>query len=249
MGWKASLIIIESRNNFSDEKAILKALGKEEFEFSSETTLEECVYPNDNSINIGSYNGNIVICDDYQITNGSLERAKSLALTKEEKRLVELFPDSEIVMVACHSGVNYHGYSLIQNGKKIRLKTVTSDDALKEFGERTIEEEHIYNDSYKKHGKNYWKDESDPESEYSEDQLMSEFTFGFAKRRLGVVIDHTEGDELMSNTPFKKFVKPNTPTKIKIDSTKKKNYKWLPYIMILALLIIWQVLKRTVLKN
>lgn len=132
MGWKASLIIIENPDNFRDEHAILDAIGKGNYTAKDKTTLEECIYPNDKSINIGFYNGNIVIGDDYQMTTNSLERAQDLSLTLEEKRLVELFPKSEIIIIACHSVVNYHGYSLIQNGQKIRLKTISAEEPVKE---------------------------------------------------------------------------------------------------------------------
>jgi hypothetical protein len=250
MGWKASMIIIENKNNFSDEEAILKALGKDDFVFSKETTLEECIHPGDNSINIGYYNGNIIICDDYQITE-SLEKAKNLDLTKEEKELVKLFPNSEIIMAACHSTVNYHGYSLIQNGKKTRLKTISSDEPVKEFGQRTPEEENIYKNSITKEGQHSWEDEHDPDYEYTEDQLMEKFTFGFAKRRLGVLIDHDEGDELQFHTSFKKFIRSQQKieTKATTNISQKKSYKWLPYVLIILALIVWQILKRTIWKN
>lgn len=247
MGWKASLIIIENRNDHSDEKSILKALGKEEFEFSSETTLEECINPGDNSINIGFFNGNIIIADDYQVTNNSLEKANDLSLTNEEKKLVAEFPNAEIIMVACHSAVNYHGYSLIQNGQKTRLKTIIAGEPAKEFGERTVEEKKIYENSFNVKGNNYWKDETDPETEYAEDEFMEKFTFGFAKRRLGVLLDHSEGDTLLSNTSFKKFIQSNIPPNDKPETGKKKSLKRMPYITIIVLLIIWQILKRTVL--
>jgi hypothetical protein len=43
---------------------------------------------------------------------------------------------------------------------------------------------------------------------------------------------------------FKKLIQPNIPTKIKIDNTKKK-----PYIIVIGVVIIWRILKRTVLKK
>src|SRR6185503_13046802 len=118
-----------------------------------------------------------------------------------------------------------------------------SGDSLKEFGARTSEEENIYKDSHKKDGQNYWKDEHDPEYEYTEDQLMEKFTFEFAKRRLGVLIDHDEGDELQFHTSFKKFIRPKQTkdTKTNTDILQKKNYKWLPYVLIIVALIVWQI--------
>ena len=249
MGWKSSLIIIENKDNFTDESEILKALGKSEYEFDRELTLDECIYPNDKSINIGYYNGNIIISDDYQLTKSSLERADNLNLTKEEKKLVELFPTSEIVTVACHSAVNYHGYSLIENGTKKRLKIISSDEPKIEFGERIWEENEIYDNSYLKDDQNLWKDNDDPEEDFTEDQLMEDFTFGIAKRRLGVLLDHSDGDEIMEKIPFKKFKSPNQTSEVKESINASKKPKWMKYGIIILILIIWQILKRTVFKN
>ena len=249
MGWKSSLIIIENKENFTDENEILNALGKSDYEFDRELTLDECIYPNDKSINIGYFNGNIIISDDYQITTNSLERADKLNLTKEEKNLVKLLPTSEIVTVACHSAVNYHGYSVIENGIKKRLKIISSDEPKIEFGERIKEENKIYERSYSKENKNFWKDETDPEEDFTEDQLMEDFTFGVAKRRLGVLLDHSDGNELMEKTIFKKFKSPNQTSKVEESIETGKKAKWIKYAIVIVILIIWQILKRTVFKN
>ena len=249
MGWKSSLIIIENKESFTDESEILKALGKSEYEFDQELTLDECIYPNDKSINIGYYNGNIIISDDYQITTNSLERADKLNLTEEEKNLVGLFPTSEILTVACHSAVNYHGYSLIENGVKKRLKIISSDEARIEFGERIKEENEIYDKSYSRDNQNFWKNDADPEEDFAEDQLMEDFTFGVAKRRLGVLLDHSDGNELMEKTIFKKFKSPNQTSKVEESIETGKKAKWIKYAIVIVILIIWQILKRTVFKN
>ena len=245
MGWKSSLIIIENKENFTDENEILNALGKPDYEFDRELTLDECIYPNDKSINIGYFNGNIIISDDYQITTNSLERSDKLNLTKEEKNLVKLLPTSEIVTVACHSAVNYHGYSIIENGIKKRLKIISTDEPKIEFGERIKEEKKIYERSYSKENKNFWKDETDPKVDFTEDQLMEDFTFGVAKRRLGVLLDHSDGNELMKKTIFKKFKSPNQTSKVEESIKTKKKTKWIKYAIIIVILIIWQILKRT----
>lgn len=249
MGWKSSLIIIENKENFTDESEILKSIGKSEYVFDRELTLDECIYPNDKSINIGYYNGNIIISDDYQLTTNSLERADKLNLTEEEKKLVKLFPTSEIITVACHSAVNYHGYSIIQSGIKRRLKIISSDEPRIEFGERIEEENVIYEKSYSKDNQNFWKDNDYLEEDFTEDQLMEDFTFGIAKRRLGILLDHSEGDELMEQVIFKKFKNPNQVSEAEKPIKVEKKTKWIKYGIIILILIIWQILKRTVFKN
>ncbi len=98
------------------------------------------MYPQDGSISIGSYAGNLIICDDFQITQKTLLGDQNLTLSDEEKSLCLLFPASEIVTVACHSVVNYHAYSLIEKGVKLRLKSISSESVLQEFGDRREEE-------------------------------------------------------------------------------------------------------------
>ena len=207
MGWKASLVIIENTNGFEDDLAILKAIGKGSYVLKEKVIFEDCLYPRDNSINIGYYKNNIIIADDFELTNNTLGDATILDLRGEEKELCKLFPTAEIISVACHSVVNYHAYSLIQNSKKVRLKSISCDDSFIDLGERTEEEEAIYSRSIRKEGANFWEDPSDPGYECAEDELMEEFTFGFAARRLGVHLDD-DADELM-DTILKKYTKPS----------------------------------------
>lgn len=207
MGWKVSLIIIENTNEFKDDLAILQAIDRNDYVFKEEVIFEDCIHPRDKSINIGYYNNNIIIADGFQLTNQFLHSTNNSDLASKEKALCKLFPTAEIISVACHSVVNYHAYSLIQSGKRVRLKSISTDDPFIEFGARTIEEELIYNKSIRKEGANFWKDASDPNYEYTEDELMEEFAFGFAARRLGVYLDDN-ADELM-DTLFRKYKKPS----------------------------------------
>ena len=215
MGWKTSMILIENCYAFNDDTTLLKAIGKANYEFDSEVTLEECLYPDDGSINIGYYNNTVIICDDYQITAKSLEQSDGLNLIPEENALVALFPQAEILSVSCHSVVNFHGYSLIKRGLKTRLK-IAVDGEIIEHGKPFEEEFKIYATSFIKEGIRYWNDENYPEDEpYTEDCLMEDFTFGVAKRHLGVLLDHEEGEELLEKVIFKKYKNPNaTPEKL-----------------------------------
>lgn len=257
MGWKMSMIIIENKEQKEDDDKILKALDKEDFEFQEELSIDFDFYQKDESICIGYYNDNIIILDDYQIKAKSLERAKGLKLIKEEKQLVDLFPNAEILTVACHSAMNYHGYSLIQNGKKIRLKRISSDEKLLEFGERFEEEKQIYEGSYQKSGQNYWKNEDEFDedeledldeedllmyADYSEDQLMEDFTFGVAKRRLKIRLDSEEND-LMEKVIFKKYISPNSENP-KTDEKEVPKNKWKQYGLFFLFIVLYQVLKR-----
>lgn len=95
MGFKASMIIIKQQAGAINNEELLKELGFGDIKFSGETTFEECMYPNDNSINIGHYNGCIVISDDYQLTT-SLELYKTPQLLIDyEHVLTHLYPEQK----------------------------------------------------------------------------------------------------------------------------------------------------------
>ena len=147
MGWKTSMVLIENRYGFNDETALLKAIGKANYEFDKEVSFEECLYPNDESINIGYYNNTLIICDDYQITQQTIELSNGLNLMPQETALVSLFPHAEILSVACHSVSNFHGYALIRRGLKTRVKMAVDGECIA-HGEPFQEELEIYKNSY-----------------------------------------------------------------------------------------------------
>jgi len=231
MGWNTSLIIIENKENYSNENELLKSLGFDCFEQKLNTTFDEILNPKDNQIGIGYYNGNLIICDGYLLTTKSLEESKNLNLVDYEKSLFKMFPKSEIVTVSCVSSVNFHGYSLIQNGIKKRLKYV-AEEMKQEFGNRFEEEIEIYKNSYLEDGKLLWKDANDEDDFFTEDQLMEDFTFKVAKRRLGIQIDMEDGEDLFQNTEFKVFQILDSKCKIisNKEVTKKVDWKWMGYI-------------------
>ncbi|POS00749.1 hypothetical protein Q361_12510 [Flavobacterium croceum DSM 17960] len=240
MGWNTSLIIIENKENYSNENELLKSLGFENFEQKENTTFDEILNPQENQIGIGYYNGNLIICDGYLLTTKSLEESKNLNLADYEKSLIKIFPKAEIVTVSCVSSVNFHGYSLIQNGEKKRLKIV-AEEMKQEFGNRFEEEIEIYKKSYEENEQLLWKDENDDDF-YTEDQLMEDFTFKVAKRRLGVEIATEEADDLFENTEFKVF---------QLNLSEKSvsnNFKWKKYLIIGGIIIIVKILFKTIFK-
>jgi hypothetical protein len=230
MGFKSSIIIVKQPSATIGDEELLKKIGFVGVTFSGDTTFEECMYPNDKSVNIGHYNDCLIISDDYQLTT-SLEVSKSPQLLSDyEKVLTNLYPDTEILTVACHSAVNYHLYSLIKNGQKLRFKKVVHGEPLIEFGDRIEEEEKVYAYSKVIGGQRMFRSTYRDDEVYdnTEDQMMEDFTFGVAKRHLGVMISTSEDEELMFETPFKKYVaskvtekkKEIQPTPIVTEQTK-----------------------------
>ncbi|WP_046757661.1 hypothetical protein [Kordia jejudonensis] len=240
------MVLIENRYGFKDEIALLKALGKANYEFDSEVSFEACLYPADESINIGFYNNTIIICDDYQITEQTLA-TESLNLSPAENALVALFPQAEILSVSCHSVSNFHAYALIQRGLKTRIKIAGDGEVAVSLGEPFAEEKEIYARSYEVDGIHYWKDENHPDDPYTEDSLLEDFTFGVAKRLLGVNLDTDEGFELTQNITFKKYKNPNPTPKetpnysmrtLEEELSYQKRAKWIKYALYAVIFIV-----------
>jgi len=201
------MIIIKEPSNEIGDDDLLRKLGFPDFSFCGDTTLEECMYPNDKSINLGHFNNCLIISDDYQLTTFLEQSNSAQSLTEYERVLTELYPNSEILTVACHSAVNYHLYSLVKDRVKIRFKKAVHGEPLIEYGSRIDEEEKVYAYSKVVDGRRVFRStyKDDEIYEYTEDQMMEDFTFGVAKRLLGVMISTDEDEELIFDIPFKKY--------------------------------------------
>lgn len=202
MGWKASMIIIQNLENFSDEQILLSSLGLDNYKFVEQTVLDECIYPDDESISIGYYNNSIIICDGFKLMDAFITDV----ITYKERQLISIFPESEILAVACLSTINLHAYSLLKRGHKVRLKSIDADQGKTfDFGDLLQEEIEIYENSVVENGVNYWKFDQSSNDLFQEDQMLEDFTFGVAKRLLGVKLDTDDGDSLLFEVPFRKY--------------------------------------------
>lgn len=203
------MIIINKPFVQISEEELLARMGFKGFEFTNDTTFEEAMYPGDESISVGYFNNNIIINDDYKLTTEHEGCDYPERLAPYEQTLTALFPGSEILSVACLSAVNFHLYSLVKNGQKLRFKTITADTPLIESGERLPEEEAVYALSKEVDGQRLFRSPYSDEPVYdnTEDQMMEDFTFGVAKRHLGIMISSSEDEELMFNTSFRRYVR------------------------------------------
>lgn len=206
MGFKISMISIKEPATKISDTVLLQKLGFPDFSLVADTSFDESMYPRDNSINIGTFNKCLIICDDYQLTD-SLETSNNPEnLSDYEKMLTQIYPDSEILTVACLSGVNYHMYSLVKNGEKIRFKRISHGTPLIQFGKTIEEEVKVYSYSKIIEGQRRFRSTYKEDEIYdnTEDQMMEDFTFGVAKRHLGVMISTSE-DDILLNTTLKKY--------------------------------------------
>jgi hypothetical protein len=203
------MIIVHRPSRAVQEEMLLRLLDFNDLEYRETTTMESCIFPGDKSISIGYYNDNIIICEDYLLTSNLEVTDDPASLAGYEQALSGIFPGSEILTVACHGSVNYHLYSLVKNGEKLRFKRVIASSPILEYGDRLAEEEVIYAESRVIEGKRLFENRKEDHLNHAitEDQLMEDFAFGVAQRHLGVKISSGQENALMERTPFKKFVK------------------------------------------
>lgn len=236
MGWKTSLVIINSLSQIKDQDLLTK-LGYEDFTECEEETFEIAMYPETNKIYIGEFNGNRIICSqDLPITFFD----KNISPT--ERTLNDLFPDTEICALALQSTVNFWGYSISKNNQKIRVRVGTADTGTAvEEGEILEEEKELFSKSeIDKEGNRIYHFEDFPNEPFTEDTVAEEFVFKISSRYLGQTLD--TGNELLDQTKFRgyelkgrEFENPNF---------SKKSNKWIKYGGIAAFIIIWQILRR-----
>ena len=207
MRLKLSMILVNEPSTTISDEDILTKSGFTNLRFAGSTTLEQYLQPHEKSISIGHYNNCLVINDDYQLTRSLEILHEPQRLSAYEQTLTSLYPNSEILTVACHGAVNYHLYSLVKNGKKLRFKRVVNGEPIIEYGEKIPEEEKIYQYSKLFAGERMFKrmDEKSDDYNNTEDDMMQEFTFAVAKRELGVSIVAGDNDQLMHKTIFKRY--------------------------------------------
>lgn len=207
MGFKLSIVTVKKPCTTLSERQLLDFLHFKGFNFIGETTFEECMCATDNSINIGLYKDCLIICDGCRLSSVIKDVKDPEYVFSYEDTFTQIFPTSEIQTVVCNSVDNFHLYSLVLNGKKIRYKRISSEMEILDFGKRLPEEEKIYSNSKIINNKRLFQSITKTDDNYSlsEDQLMEEFTFTIAQRHLEVFISSSSDKELMFNTIFRKY--------------------------------------------
>lgn len=232
MGWKLSTIIINNPATV-DHKQILSEMGLSALKKINDETFEVAMNANKKQVFIGSYKENLLICTP-NIPISFLKKE----LSETETFLNNRFPNSEICSIVLHSTVNLWGFSISKNGEKLRLKLGSSiKGTLLDHGNPLKEEMELLNKATttKNRQRIYLLDDDEA---LSEDQVGENFVFAISKRYFGVELD--KADELLFETTLEGY------TYEEYTKSKKSNIR--VYIGVVILLVIWQILKRTVLK-
>ncbi len=239
MGWKLSMIVVDSNAEFND-KELLTSLGYKQFEKVEKQPFEICMNPDEGALYIGRFKGNILIC------------ARNLPLTfldksvsKGEQVLSETFPDSEISSLVLHSAVNLWGYSVTKDKKKVRVRAGNSDSGtMVDFGNPLEQEFDLLSKStMDENGVRTYVFDDLPNEPFHEDQVGENFVFELASRYFGENLD--EADEKLFETELQGYKLGNLVQEPKNeDQNKNKPKRWRSYLIIIVVVLIYQVLKR-----
>ncbi|MCB2377469.1 hypothetical protein LGH70_07745 [Hymenobacter sp. BT635] len=203
MGWKASLVII-NRTIEMTVPELIKKLGGSQVTYTLASTLEKAIYPEENKLYVGFYQGNTIICDaDLPLI------FYDEGLSEVEKNFIKIFPEAEIAALSLDSFDNFYGYALLEKGKKTRVKVGDCQVSLRlEVGKPLPEEREIYENSIFRDDKTrLFRIGDDIGTKYTEDAVGEEFVFEIAKRFLGDRLDSRELDKLFFEVPFQCYVK------------------------------------------
>jgi hypothetical protein len=168
--------------------------------------------------------------------------------TQIEKTLSRIFPNSEICSIVLHSAVNLWGYAVTQNGQIIRARAGSADDGtFVEIGEPLEEEKELLSKSKLDDNGNriYFLNDSLDEP-FNEDQVGENYVFSICKRYFGEELDRA--DDLLFETTLTGYSF-QTSTKRYPGVKDKKKSNWITYLIIFLLILIWQILKRTIFKD
>lgn len=191
MGWKASMIIINSEQTF-DQQELFESLGYFELEKKGSEYFDSIMNPEEDLLYIGKYKGNTIIC----MQDLPLE-SMDAALSNAESILSLKFPDTDITTFVLHSVVNLWGYSIAKNGKKLRVRVGSSEGGtMVDFGEMIEEEKELFAQSkLNENGARVFVFDDMPEEQFKEDQVGENFVFDISRKYFGESLDAC--DELL----------------------------------------------------
>lgn len=238
MGWKASMIIVNSDKQVN-ELELLTNLGFQKLKETKSESFEAVHNPKEGKVYVGHYNGNLLICVQDLPATFLAEK-----VTEQEKVLFNYFGDAEVCALDLHSGVNYWGYSISKNNKKLRARSGSSEEGTTlEYGEPLEQELSLLAKSVlDENGNRVYHLEELPDESFAEDQVGENFVFSLASRYFGENLDMA--DDALFETQMKGYEFSSSSVK-----PRKASKNWPKYVIVIVVVIIWQLLKRTVFKD
>ncbi|MEM9896871.1 MAG: hypothetical protein AAF789_10915 [Bacteroidota bacterium] len=168
---------------------LLESLGIHQLEKVKGQPFDSVMSPGKDMIYIGTLNGNTIICTQ-DIPSESLDASMSPA----EMEMSARFDQADIVTFVLHSTVNLWGYSIVQNGQKIRVRAGSADNGtILEYGAPLEEEKGLLSQSsINESGERVFKFDDLPNEEFTDDQVGENFVFAISANYFGEQLDHSD---------------------------------------------------------
>jgi len=235
MGWKCSLLIIDSDKDF-DEKTLLKNLGFNHIEKTQKVNFSVALNPGAEEVYIGRYKGKIVVCE-IDLPSKCMTQS---VITQEMLLSKYYFPDTEICSLVLHSVINYWGYAIVKNDEKIRVRAGdTESGLLVEYGKPLEQELELLSKSKldEQGNKIYFLDDF-PDKTFSEDQVGESFVFKMASRYFQMDLDKDDDlyEEATSFQAYRKIDKLKEEAERYRQAERRKRLVILTVVFILILI-------------
>lgn len=132
MSWKIYLIIISNANNINVSD-VPKKIGYDSLKPTKEISLQEAQY--EKGISIGKYGDEIFI-----VSQDLVFKFYDKTPSEFEKKICDLFPNSEIAILTLNGTVDGYGYNIIKDGKRQRVKSGADLNVYVDYGNKLPEE-------------------------------------------------------------------------------------------------------------
>jgi hypothetical protein len=189
MGWKIYLIAITNAGNVNTTD-VPKKLGLDNLKPTKEINIHDAQY--EQGIFIGKNGDKIfIVCSDLVF------KFYDKTPSDFEKKISAAFPNSEISVITINQTSDLYGYSVIKNGKRLRVKSGADLELYVDYGDKLPEEIEISKE------KLFDDDElQEMQEDYSKDELQKVLdqeisfrtTFRLTKRYFGKQFDQTGSD-------------------------------------------------------
>ena len=145
MGWKAFAILATDQAGYFGSRPVHSAsiaedvrarLGLTDYESAGEEDFYAALHPRQGALYIGGYPGGTIICESalpscfFDDRSRHAINGRSARFAEVKARLLQLYPDGEVMAIVLHSVVNLWGYSVYARGQLLRSAAGDSDNGL-----------------------------------------------------------------------------------------------------------------------
>jgi len=193
MAWNQYYIMVSNQNSPISKEQLGK-LGLGKYEEVGKVKLDETNKPT--TLFTAHFSNSIIIVHPDLPFKLSEEKP-----SEEEKKFIDCFPNSTIASLIENSSVNMFGFTIIEKGKRVRMKDGSDGEIYNDYGEPLPEESESYKDFASRMdddekeeliedlGENGFEDYLKFQAAWSVPNMLS-------KRFLGEYIGAIEGDKM-----------------------------------------------------